>query len=63
MALNRRSSLPASGITDYFYKHQIRIFDYAKWAEPLREARHRLGQGLYCCQYRLPAAQSDWAAS
>jgi hypothetical protein len=28
----------ASGMTDYFYKHQIRIFDYAKWAEPLREA-------------------------
>src|ERR1017187_10750370 len=25
-------------MTDYFYKHQIRIFDYAKWAEPLREA-------------------------
>jgi hypothetical protein len=28
----------ASGMTDYFYKHQIRIFDYPKWAEPLREA-------------------------
>ena len=28
----------ASGMTDYFYKHQIRIFDYSKWAEPLREA-------------------------
>lgn len=28
----------ASGMTDYFYRHQIRIFDYAKWAEPLREA-------------------------
>ena len=27
----------AGGMTDYFYKHQIRIFDYAKWAEPLRE--------------------------
>jgi hypothetical protein len=25
-------------MTDYFYKHQIRIFDYPKWAEPLREA-------------------------
>jgi hypothetical protein len=28
----------AGGMTDYFYQHQIRIFDYAKWAEPLREA-------------------------
>ena len=28
----------ASGMTDYCYKRQIRIFDYAKWAEPLREA-------------------------
>ena len=28
----------ASGITDYFYKHQLRIFDYPKWAEPLRDA-------------------------
>jgi len=27
-----------SGMTDYFYKHQLRIFDYPKWAEPLREA-------------------------
>ena len=27
----------ASGMTDYFYKHQLRIFDYAKWAEPMRE--------------------------
>src|SRR2546428_83271 len=27
----------ASGMTDYFYKHQIRIFDYPKWAEPLRD--------------------------
>ena len=26
----------ASGMTDYFYKHQLRIFDYPKWAEPLR---------------------------
>jgi hypothetical protein len=25
-------------MTDYFYQHQIRIFDYAKWAESLREA-------------------------
>jgi hypothetical protein len=28
----------ASGMTDYFYIHQIRIFDYPKWAEPLRDA-------------------------
>lgn len=28
----------AGGMTDYFYKQQMRIFDYAKWAEPLREA-------------------------
>jgi hypothetical protein len=28
----------ASGMTDYFYKHQLRIFDYPKWAEPLRDA-------------------------
>src|SRR5207244_2063839 len=27
-----------SGMTEYFYKHQIRIFDYPKWAEPLRDA-------------------------
>lgn len=28
----------AQGMTEYFYTHQIRIFDYPKWAEPLREA-------------------------
>ena len=28
----------ASGMTSYFYEHQIRIFDYPKWAKPLREA-------------------------
>jgi hypothetical protein len=28
----------AGGMTDYFYKHQIRIFDYARWAQPLRES-------------------------
>ena len=28
----------ASGMTDYFYKHQLRIFDYPKWAEPLRDS-------------------------
>src|SRR5437016_3167059 len=28
----------AKGMTDYFYEHQIRIFDYPRWAEPLRDA-------------------------
>jgi hypothetical protein len=28
----------ASGMTDYFYKNELRIFDYPKWAEPLRDA-------------------------
>jgi hypothetical protein len=28
----------AAGMTDYFYMRQIRIFDYRKWAEPLRDA-------------------------
>ena len=28
----------ASGMSAYFHQRQIRIFDYAKWAEPLREA-------------------------
>ena len=28
----------ASGMTSYFYEHQMRIFDYPKWAEPLRDA-------------------------
>src|SRR5712692_8030621 len=28
----------ASGMTEYFYKQQIRIFDYPRWAEPLRDA-------------------------
>lgn len=28
----------AKGMTDFFYAHQIRIFDYPKWAEPLRDA-------------------------
>jgi len=27
----------AAGMTDYFYKHRIRIFDYPRWAEPLRD--------------------------
>jgi hypothetical protein len=28
----------AQGMTDYFYENQIRIFDYPKWAEGLRDA-------------------------
>jgi hypothetical protein len=28
----------AKGMTDYLYAHQIRIFDYPKWAAPLRDA-------------------------
>ena len=28
----------AKGMTNYLYEHQIRIFDYPKWAEPLRDA-------------------------
>ena len=27
----------AGGMTSYFYEHQLRIFDYPKWAEPLRD--------------------------
>jgi hypothetical protein len=27
----------ASGMTDYLYKHDIKIFDYPNWAQPLRE--------------------------
>ena len=28
----------AKGMTHYLYAHEIRIFDYAHWAEPLRDA-------------------------
>ena len=28
----------ASGMTSYFYDQKLRIFDYPKWAEPLRDA-------------------------
>ena len=28
----------AGGMTNYFYEHQIKIFDYPKWAQPLRDA-------------------------
>jgi hypothetical protein len=28
----------ASGMTEYFYAHKIRIFDYPQWAQPLRES-------------------------
>ena len=27
----------AQGMTGYLFSHEIRIFDYTKWAEPLRE--------------------------
>jgi hypothetical protein len=42
----------AQGMTEYLYTHQIRIFDYPKWAEPLREAirqnmeRQAAGSGI-----------------
>jgi hypothetical protein len=28
----------AEGMTGYLYAHQVRIFDYPRWAQPLREA-------------------------
>ncbi len=28
----------ASGMTSYFYERQMKIFDYPKWAQPLRDA-------------------------
>jgi hypothetical protein len=28
----------AEGMTGYLYTHQVRIFDYPRWAQPLREA-------------------------
>ena len=28
----------ASAMTEYFYAHQFRIFDYPRWAQPLRDA-------------------------
>ena len=27
----------AEGMTGYLYAHHIRVFDYAQWAQPLRE--------------------------
>jgi CheY-like chemotaxis protein len=36
----------AGGMTDYFYKHQLRIFDYPKWAEPLRETLRANMEGV-----------------
>jgi hypothetical protein len=36
----------ASGMTGYFYQHQVRIFDYPKWAEPLREALRKNMEGI-----------------
>jgi hypothetical protein len=39
----------ASGMTAYFYEHRLRIFDYPKWAEPLRDGirknMERLAEG------------------
>src|SRR5258708_1140646 len=28
----------AGGMTNYFYEHQIKIFDFPNWAQPLRDA-------------------------
>jgi hypothetical protein len=36
----------AQGMTEYFYAHQIRIFDYPKWAEPLRDAIRENMEGI-----------------
>ena len=36
----------AAGMTDYFYKNELRIFDYPKWAEPLREALRSNMEGV-----------------
>src|SRR5664279_2688315 len=36
----------AGGMTDYFYKRQLRIFDYPKWAEPLRETLRSNMEGV-----------------
>jgi hypothetical protein len=33
-------------MTDYFYKHQIRIFDYPKWAEPSRDSLRANREGI-----------------
>ena len=35
-----------SGMTGYFYQHQIRIFDYPQWAGPLREALRKTMEGI-----------------
>ncbi len=36
----------ASGMTEYFYRHKIRIFDYPQWAQPLREGIRENGESL-----------------
>jgi len=36
----------ASGMTEYFYRHKIRIFDYPQWAQPLREAIRENAESL-----------------
>jgi len=34
----------AAGMTSFLYMHQIRIFDYARFAEPLRERIRLMAQ-------------------
>jgi hypothetical protein len=36
----------AKGMTNYLYQHQIRIFDYAQWAAPLREGLRANAEAL-----------------
>jgi hypothetical protein len=36
----------AKGMTNYLYQHQIRMFDYAQWAAPLREAIRAQAEAL-----------------
>src|SRR5207245_11173186 len=57
----------AKGMTDYFYEHNIRIFDYPKWAEPLRDAirrtwsvsRRQAGSRLSSCGARRAFARRN----
>jgi hypothetical protein len=36
----------AEGMTGYLYAHHIRVFDYAQWAQPLRETLRENAEGL-----------------
>ena len=36
----------AEGMTGYLYAHHIRVFDYAQWAQPLRETLRENAQRL-----------------